>query len=169
MASALDRIIDQMDGDEFLSTGDVAKLLGVSRQHIVDLCDRGELPFEMAGTHRRIRRSDAEAARLGDLRMTRDQRRSLWLAYAVAASIVERPAIVIDAARRRAKELNAGSRANRWTREWEAVLGRSVETVLDALTSTSLRSRELRQNTPFVLPDRDRDRVLEAFNANGRP
>ncbi|MFC9443300.1 helix-turn-helix domain-containing protein, partial [Brevibacterium sp. NPDC056947] len=41
-----------------MSTGEVAKILGVSRQHIVDLCERGDLPFTKVGTHRRIRRAD---------------------------------------------------------------------------------------------------------------
>ncbi|MFN0284487.1 MAG: helix-turn-helix domain-containing protein [Kineosporiaceae bacterium] len=30
---------------ELLTIGQVASLLGVSRQHVVDLCMRGDLPF----------------------------------------------------------------------------------------------------------------------------
>jgi excisionase family DNA binding protein len=37
-----------------LRTQDAADLLGVSRPHIVKLCERGELPFHMAGNQRRI-------------------------------------------------------------------------------------------------------------------
>jgi excisionase family DNA binding protein len=37
-----------------LSTGEVAGLLGVSRQHVVDLCDRGDLIFVRVGSHRRV-------------------------------------------------------------------------------------------------------------------
>ncbi|RUP04163.1 MAG: DNA-binding protein, partial [Mycobacterium sp.] len=36
------------------TTGEVARRLGVSRQHIVDLCDQGALPCVMVGSHRRI-------------------------------------------------------------------------------------------------------------------
>jgi excisionase family DNA binding protein len=31
-------------GTELLTTGQAAKLLGCSRQHVVDLCERGRLP-----------------------------------------------------------------------------------------------------------------------------
>jgi excisionase family DNA binding protein len=43
-----------------LSTGEVAHLLGSSRQHVVDMCTRGELPFLWIGRHRRIERSDID-------------------------------------------------------------------------------------------------------------
>ena len=75
--------------DDVLSTGQAAALLGTSVQHVIDLCARGELPYTMAGTHRRIRRADVEALR--DRRaanrggpLTDDQIRSLWLHRATA-------------------------------------------------------------------------------------
>ncbi|WP_147287746.1 helix-turn-helix domain-containing protein, partial [Kytococcus sedentarius] len=40
-----------------LKTGRVAEILGVSRQHVVDLCDRGDLPSIRIGAHRRVRQS----------------------------------------------------------------------------------------------------------------
>ncbi|MDN5771951.1 MAG: helix-turn-helix domain-containing protein, partial [Microlunatus sp.] len=42
---------------EWLTTGQVAQILDVSRQHVVDLCDRGDLPSTRGGSHRRIRRA----------------------------------------------------------------------------------------------------------------
>ena len=63
--------------NEWLTTGEAASMLGVSRQHVVDLCDRGELSFSRAGTHRRIRRSDAQ--RMLEPQLTREQEKSLWL------------------------------------------------------------------------------------------
>nr|WP_232745965.1 helix-turn-helix domain-containing protein [Ornithinimicrobium sediminis] len=33
-----------MENDTMVKTGAVAELLGVSRQHVVDLCTRGDLP-----------------------------------------------------------------------------------------------------------------------------
>lgn len=42
-----------------LSTGEVASLLGVSRQYAVRLLDEGKLPFRRVGNRRRIRLSDA--------------------------------------------------------------------------------------------------------------
>lgn len=52
--------------DDWLSTGDVAEILGVSRQHVVDLCDRGDLPCTRFGSHRRIRRSDLTESRIAE-------------------------------------------------------------------------------------------------------
>ena len=41
-------------GSGLLTTGEVAKLLGTSRQQVVNLCERGDLPFVMVGKHRRV-------------------------------------------------------------------------------------------------------------------
>jgi excisionase family DNA binding protein len=65
------------EAEEPLTTGEAATLLNSSRQHVVDLCDRGELPFTTIGKHRRVLRSDVEAIRTRTERLTRDQRRSL--------------------------------------------------------------------------------------------
>lgn len=37
-----------------LTTVEAGKILGVSRQFLVQLLEKGEMPFHMAGTHRRI-------------------------------------------------------------------------------------------------------------------
>ncbi len=42
-----------------LSTGEVAGLLGVSRQYVVRLLDDDKLPFRRVGNRRRVRLSDA--------------------------------------------------------------------------------------------------------------
>ena len=74
-----------------LSTGDVASFLGVSGQHVVDLCDRGDLIFVRVGSHRRVPRFELDRL-LGVVhegRMARDRERSLWLHWAVLAELVE--------------------------------------------------------------------------------
>lgn len=55
---ALIRDDGAVEGKDLLKTGDVARLLGVSRQHVVDTCDRGEIAFVRVGAQRRIARSE---------------------------------------------------------------------------------------------------------------
>lgn len=50
--------------DEYLSTQEVANMLGISRPSVVRLLDRGELAYEQpAGVHRRILRSELDRYR----------------------------------------------------------------------------------------------------------
>lgn len=163
-----ENVLDDLDGDALLTTGETARLLGVSRQHIVDLCDRGDLPYEMAGSHRRIRLRDATRAVQNRTRMSRDQRRSLWLAHAVAGELVARPDFVLQKGRENLLVTQVKGAA-KWNEEWRRLLDGPIENVLAALTSTSLRSRELRQNSPFagVLSEQRRQEVLAAFSGRG--
>jgi excisionase family DNA binding protein len=156
---------------ELLTTGEASKILGTSRQHVVDLCDRGDLPFVTVGTHRRIRRTDVEALRSRNQRLTRDQLRSLWISHAVAGKLVADPDEVIERARRNLTKLqrtHTRGQGARWLAEWEHIVNGPIEGVLDALTSTSPRARELRQNSPFagLLSEDERAQVLDAFRAS---
>lgn len=88
---ALERLVEVLeslgDGQEpsvlpmakELSTGEVASLLGVSRQYVVRLIDEGRLPCRMVGNRRRVRVDEA-------LRYLRDdnRRRSQRLAEEIA-------------------------------------------------------------------------------------
>jgi excisionase family DNA binding protein len=163
-------IADQLlhsEGDELLTTGEAAKLLNSSRQHVVDLCERGDLGFVTVGTHRRVRRSDVEAHRTRTARMSRDQRRSLWLAHAVAGEIARDPQRAQQLALDNLDRLRPGARgqAVRWLDEWERLLHGSLIQLLTQLTSPSPKGRELRQNSPFagVVDEQTRSQVLEAW------
>ena len=156
-----------------MTTGEAAVLLGVSRQHIVDLCMAGDLPFITVGTHRRIRRAAVEDLRDSADRLTRDQLRSLLLAYAVAGHLVADPDKAIARAQRnlaRMRESSSRGAARVWLDQWEALLNGSLVDLLAALTSSSMRSRELRQNTPFagVLSEQERMRVLASASIAAR-
>ncbi len=164
------------DENEMLTTGQVAILLGTTVQHVVNLCRRGELPYTLAGTHRRIRRGDAQALadraaanRGGPL--TNDQLRSLWLHRAVAGKIAADPVGTLADARLRAERLLARQPDGaQWVNEWLRIIDRGPEAVMRTLTSTDPLARELRQNSPFVglLADAERRAILDAFQRSRR-
>ena len=154
-----------------LSTGDVASVLGVSRQHVVDLCDRGDLIFVRVGSHRRVPRSELDRllGAVHEQKLTRDQERSLWLHRAVLAELVENPEDVLarvggNLQRLRSQHLGRGMTA-RWLGQWQEVLDAGVDAVADVLTSVGPAALELRQNSPFagVISEAVRSRVLASF------
>jgi excisionase family DNA binding protein len=154
-----------------LSTGDVASVLGVSRQHVVDLCDRGDLIFVRVGSHRRVPPSELDRllGAVHEQKLTRDQERSLWLHRAVLAELVENPEDVLarvggNLQRLRAQHRGRGMTARRLG-QWQAVLDAGVDAVADVLTSQGPAALELRQNSPFagVISEAVRSRVLASF------
>ena len=165
-------MVPEADPNELLSTGEVARILGSSVQHVVDLCQRGEMPYAMAGTHRRIRRSDAEAlsgrsANNAGGPMTRDQLRTLWLHRAVAAKVAADPTRVLARATLTANSLLARDPDGApWLRQWLALLQRGPEAVMRTLVSTDPLARDLRANSPFagVLSTSEREAILASFS-----
>jgi excisionase family DNA binding protein len=159
-------------GGGLLTTGEVAELMGVSRQQVVNLCERGDLPFVMVGKHRRVKRSDAEALLRPGQELTRDQLKSLWLHQAVAGNLVTDPDAVLGKAAKNLDRLLAqhqGTMTEVWLRRWREKLDEGPGAVLKALTSEDPEAVELRQNSPFagVLSQPQRQKVLEAFARSG--
>ena len=157
--------------NDLLSTGQVGLLLGTTARHVVNLCERGELRYTLVGTHRRIRRSDAQAlaergANSGGGPMTADQLRVLWLHRAVAAKIAADPIGVLAQAEATTRRLLAADADGAvWLHQWLAVLDRGPEAVMRILASTDPLAREMRANSPFagVLSTREREAILAAF------
>jgi excisionase family DNA binding protein len=160
----------QPRGDELLTTGEAAKILNCTRQHVVDLCDRGDLPFTTVGTHRRISRENVEALKSRTDRLSRDERRSLWLAYVVAGRIATEPERTIADALDHLDKMRGSARgqAKKWLDQWERLLNGPVDQILAALTDRSLRGRELRQNSPFAgaLTEEERRTALEEWRSH---
>ena len=50
-----------LQGKANLTTVEASKLLGVSRQFLIGLLDRNEIPYHMVGTHRRLYARDVIA------------------------------------------------------------------------------------------------------------
>lgn len=154
---------------EWVTTGQAAAMLGVSRQHVVDLCDRGDVPSSWRGTHRRIRRIEIEDRIVQPL--TLEQRKSLWLHRAVVGALAQDPDGVLTTARENIaawKRIHrADGRAAGYLEEWARILDSGIDDVVKVLTSTSPYAVELRQNSPFAggLSDDVRQRVLRAFRS----
>ncbi|MGW0435716.1 helix-turn-helix domain-containing protein [Micromonospora sp. NPDC003197] len=157
---------------DLLTTGQAAKLLGSSRQQVVNLCERGELPFVKVGMHRRIKRDHVEALLRPKPKLTRDQLKSLWLHQAVAGSLVTDPDEVLGKARENLDRLLRQHRETMtevWLKRWQDKINEGVDTVLKVLTSDDPEAVELRQNSPFagVLSQAQRKKVLDSFTRSG--
>lgn len=162
---------DGLPPDELLTTGEAARLLGCSRQHIVDLCNRGDLQSIRVGAHRRLRLSDVERLLAGSL--TRDQERSLWLHRAVAGRVVMNPDDAISRARRnieRLRDVHPTDMASKYLERWRAMIDGDLDHLLDMLTSRNPYAIELRQNSPFagVLSEDERQACLATFREHWR-
>jgi excisionase family DNA binding protein len=150
-----------------LKTGEVAQLLGVSRQHVADLCDRGKIDHTRVGTHRRVPRSEVD--RLIGRRLTREEVKSLRLHQALLAAILVEPTAVIATARANLDRWTHMHRPDgvsmRYFEEWKRVLDQGLDAIVEVMISPSQEARELRQNSPFagVLSDETRVRVLRTL------
>jgi excisionase family DNA binding protein len=156
-----------VDMTDLISTGEAARLLGCSRQHVVDLCNAGKLPvMRKGGSHRYVRRADVLA--LTHRSPTRDQEQSRWLHLAIAGHLVQEPDIVLTRAREnidRFSEIHAGTMAEYWLDLWRKTIDSGPGPVLNALVSNTPEARELRQNSPFtgILSPDERKTVLNSF------
>jgi excisionase family DNA binding protein len=158
-----------MEPVRLLSTGQAASLLGSSRQHVVDLCESGQLAYVRVGKHRRIERDTIDAfLRVPGFRprLRREQLASLWLHRAVAGRLVQDPSTVLDRARANLDQLSREHpSATTWLEAWRRTMDGGPEAVLQVLASPAESAVDLRQNSPFagILGEAERSRVLQAF------
>jgi len=160
-----------MDEEVWIRTGDAARILGTSRQHVVDLCSQGLLSCVRRPTQRRLRQTEVQsfAAHRGSrASLNRDERQSLWLHAAVAGHLAADPPGTIGRARlnlERLGRVHPSGMSAHWLSGWRSVLDSGPDMILETLTSRSPQAIELRQNSPFagVLADAERRSVLAAF------
>lgn len=160
-------------GDDLLTTTEAARLLRCSRQHVVDMCDRGDLPYILAGKHRRVHRRDVEALLGAPAR--REDELALWIDYALVAKLVADPDNVIERAKARLQRLRAIHRdgsANKWLDRWQAALDEGPHAVLALMTSRTEDGATMRSCSPVaglgLLSDEERRRVRTAFQHHWR-
>ena len=100
--------------------------------------------------------------------LTREDRRSLALHRAIAAKLEADPHPVLDKARTNLRVMrDKHEHARPLLDEWEAVLERSVDEIMEVMLDPGLHARDLRQVTPFagVLSPSERARVYTEFRS----
>jgi excisionase family DNA binding protein len=144
---------DGMSTERLLRTGEVASRLGVSRQHVVDLCKQGKLPHVKVGVHRRVPER-AVTARLspGRDRLLDGHQQSLALHAAVVAKLIRDPERVLAIARRNLQcDVASGTEHELpYAREWESLIAEGVPAVIEAMLDPSDHGVTLRSSTPFT-------------------
>jgi transcriptional regulator with XRE-family HTH domain len=148
-----------------LTQAALAKSAGTSQPAIAAYESRRKSPT--LATLRRL----AEAAGLEMFvdfhpRLTREERRSLFLHEAIARRLVEDPERVLAKARKTlARAAEAHPNASPILEEWRGLLERPVPELVELLLDPAPRARELRHVTPFagVLSARERTVVYRAF------
>jgi len=170
MNTVLDR---DVRSDEELTTTQAAELAGVSRQHLVDLCERGAVPYRKVGSHRRLRRADVidilgTSARQDHSQLTRKDHFSLALHCLVAAALLQNEDAVRSRGRKNLETLrraDVDGAAASYLDAWERLLRGHLESLVEVLTSTEHAARDLRNVTPFagVISDAQRRKLIRAI------
>ncbi|VAZ69625.1 hypothetical protein LAUMK40_05788 [Mycobacterium kansasii] len=163
---------DRMSAEILLRTGEAARRLGVSRQHIVDLCDQGALPCVMVGSHRRIPEG-AVTAKLasvsGRALVAGGSEQSLWLHAALIPRLLKDPDAVVGKARANLAQGRASGaidvHSEPYAREWEAILDGGVGCTIAALLDPCEHAATLRSSSPFagILPQDEVRAIKEAW------
>jgi len=140
-------------------------MLGVSRQHVVNLIDRGALAAIRVGTHRRISLSEVERLR-GVTQLAPERVKSLRLHQALIGDLLVDPQGVIAKARdnidRWLPQRRADGMTASYLHQWERILDAGVDRIIEAFTDTDELSCELRESSPFagVMSPERRSKVL---------
>jgi excisionase family DNA binding protein len=152
--------------ETLLSTGEVAALIGSSRQHVVDLCDRGELRCVRLGAHRRIDRAEVErhlSARGADVDVSHGVQ--LWLCRAQAGRLATNWARARSAARRQIGEWRRDANTRFYADQWARIIEMGAEASMQVLTARDVEAFGLQKMSPFesLVSTTERNRIVEQF------
>lgn len=118
---------------------------------------------------RRERASELDIDSLLPPRRPRTHRQAELQSLAYHRLVARRltPQLVADAQTKLDRWENAGKLDPRWAGEWRRLLERPLAAIRRTIGSDSVRSRELRQTSPFVgiLTEQERRRIIETVEA----
>lgn len=166
--SAYHEDMSDYDIDPFLTTSQAARFLGVSRQHVANLCDRGELVFHRVGRHRRIRRNELERfVVMRDGTTDRSHLLMLWLSRAVAAHIARDPSLLSVGTEAIDARWDRDGSARFWFVRWRKIIAAGPESVMQVLTALDPESLSMQNMSPFIelLPMDERNQVVAAMES----
>lgn len=155
--------------DELLSTGEVARQIGTSRQHVVDLCDTGQMAFFRVGKHRRIRRETVDIYLVdrehGRAAVDGSHLLQLWSARVQAAHVALDWGRARELAARRLDEMRNDNHLAWFADQWGRVLEQGAEAAMETLTRRDEEAAILQNTSPFIdlLSDDERARITNAF------
>ncbi len=157
-----------------VSTPKAAEMLGVSRQHMAELADKGVVPSWRVGRHRRFRTQDLLVYKLNRMHSgpaTRQEQMSVtdlrsWIfGVLVASKLDQDPQGTIKIGTRnlaKQKSVHGDVSAQMLVTEWEKLLAGPTREIQRVLVSPSQECIELRHASPFagVLTEAERRWVI---------
>jgi transcriptional regulator with XRE-family HTH domain len=148
-----------------LTQAELARVAGTSQPTIAAYESGRKSP--MLNTLSRIARAAGlEAVVIFPPAMTREDRRSLALHRAIADHLTADPANTLDHARHNLTVMrDRNPLADELLTEWDNILTRPVDAIVNAMLDASQRARDLRKVTPFagVLGPEERARIYREF------
>jgi excisionase family DNA binding protein len=156
-----------MYNSSFLSTGQVADLIGSSRQHVVNLCERGTLACSWAGQHRRIAREELDRFLAKESRIDHSHLFALWLNRVAVGHIAQDADATFEVAQRVLDEWSTDSQVQFWVARWRELLKRGPDAVMEILTARDPDALSMQNMSPFLalVSEAERDGVLTSLLA----
>lgn len=137
--------------DTYLGTNDVAALLRVSRQHVANLCDRGEIDCYVKTRIREIPLTEVQRWKfLTDQWGEPEYQKTLIAHVRAAGELLDDPKRGAKRARERLDELDSDEQGYVERAVWRELLSRPVNETIAAMLDSGPYGRALRRHSPFT-------------------